>query len=333
MYATRSVRRKKALKNAIKLSEAEFISHVVSNIKSYMDAPAMNDVLNIGNSLKDVEKFRNALVAAAIDHINNLQVRTWGGYGNEIPQVAKVLEKYLNQDQKDIIVDCLIKDADKFYPYSRKRVISVIADFIKPGDNRAFSALIAFLRVMENDALETILSKIENGKENPDVQKILAKSKVLSYTKYNESEVKNNIEVKRALIKDIANTSTIAKKIPFEVSVDVEDIKALPPATRFSFLQFAYGPETRYARMVAKSNYYYNEHQKDTTRLSKARDRAKLSKLKMPVIDKETLKEMLFSVSLQKNEEMSSWYNDYSNYLDLVKGKLKQPEPYKARYY
>lgn len=333
MYTTRSVRRKKALKNAIKLSEEEFISHVMGNIKSYMDAPAMNDVLAIGNSLKNVDKFRNALVGAVIDQISNLQARTYGGYGNEIPQVAKVLEKYLSQEQKNIIIDCLIKDTDKFYPYARKRAAFIVAEFIEAKDNRAFSALIAFLRVIENDTLEILLSKIENGKENPDVQKILSKSKVLSYTKYDEAEVKNDVEVKRSLIKDIANTSSIAKKIPFEVNVDLEDIKSLPPATRFAFLQFAYAPEVKYARMAAKSHYYYSEYQKDTSKLAYYRSRAKLTKLKMPIIDKETVKELLFSVSLHKNEEMSSWYNDYSNYVDLVKGKLKQPEPYKARYY
>ena len=302
-----------------------YLSHLRNNVVKYIKPKNMRNLLSIGNArLAKPELFRAELVKIVIDYIGDLKPATYVRHNTEIAATLKLIEQYLAQEDKNTIIDALIKNGDLFYPYSKKVVIDVIADFVQKDDQRIFSALREFLRIIETDTLEKLLKKVEGGQDNQDIQAILSKTKVLSHLKYDEKEVRADAELRRKLIKEIANTQSIAKRIPFEVEVTLDDIKAIPPAARLSFLQFAYRPEVEMAWWAMRSSYWYGKYSKDIdNNINGVRAKAKLDNLKMPKIDKEEIKDLLFSVSLQKNEEMNKWIEKYFNYLDFVAGKIK----------
>ncbi len=59
---------------------------------------------------------------------------------------------------------------------------------------------------------------------------------------------------------------------------------------------------------------------------SEYRTRAKLDNLIVPNLAKKDLEDLLFSVSLQKNEEMTTFVADYNKYLDVLAGTVKFTE-------
>ena len=330
MYISRSQRARLTLKNMAKTSPHSFVQNVSSEIRKHILGGRIEEILfhcncsNVIHPKSAVNDIKNAV-------INDLLLIKKGvnhSLGNGIIYSLKAVSKYLNQTEKNRIIDSLLENNECFYSYSRKNLADVLIEFTEYKDNRAFSILNIFLRTIETKTLDKILAKIDNGIENPDVKKILTKTKKFSHTKYNQIDVKTKPEVRRALIKEIANTTSIVKKLPFEVEVSLEDIKELPPAARLSFLQKAYKPEIYLAGLMSRSSYYHSRYSSNIKNsMLEQRLAAKMDLLKMPKIEKKDLEDLLFSVALQKNEEMTKFVKEYSIYLEALEGTLK-PKSY-----
>lgn len=336
MYIPRHKRKMYGLKYVLKHTPDKFADEVVKDMWINLNK-GLNEVIEmcatlpikVGAQITAREEAITKIKDASFKEILNLSNgKSRYGLGKGIAHSLKALEPYFNQGEKNLIIDQLIKDKECFYTYSRKGIADVLSDFAEPKSDRVFQVLKEFLRVLETETLDKLLAKIDQGADNPDAQKILSKTKKFSFINYDQSEVYTKPEVKIKLVKDIANTTSIAKKLPYILDVSLEDIKKIPPAARLSFLQFAYSPEMYIVKMMKRSMYWYNKFSAQgrfANSIIEQRSAMKMTNLVVPKLSKKDMEDLLFSVSMAKTAETTKWINDYSDCLDAYDGKLKKP--------
>jgi hypothetical protein len=241
--------------------------------------------------------------------------------------VIQYLERVLTATNKSKLADLLIERNRNFGQNVRLKMLKfLMAGTLMPDkDERWVKVVKAFSRSIKPDVLTALAARIDGGLDNPDVKAILGKSKMFNYLKYTEIDVQDKREVKIQLLRDIAQTQTVLKRIPFNFTIELEHIKELPPVARLNFLMFAFQDEIN----VFCRQYYYwhsyslNELQK---RVSDRKRRKHLDKMKIAPIEPELIKDLLFSVALQKNEEVNKWFEDYTTYYNLATGIKKIEE-------
>jgi hypothetical protein len=330
MYIPARRRKLYGLKHTLKHSPTQFADEVVKNIHININH-GLNATIKMCDTLPNKDASIIKIKDATLLYIKNMtapqQLRY--GQGNGIPFSLKALELYMTQEEKNLMVDKLIEARNCFYNYGKKNVADVLADFVEPKTDRVFQVLREFLRLLETETLNKLLSKIDQGADNPEAQKILSKTKKFSFINYDQNDIKTKPEVRRKLIKEIANTTTIAKRLPFILDVSLDDIKAIPPASRLSFLQFAYSPEIYVAKMMSRSTYWFGKFNKNlTSTIFEQRSFMKMENLVVPKLNKEDIEDLLFSVSMAKTDETTKWIEEYSKYLEAANGTLKPKYSY-----
>lgn len=330
MYIPARRRKLYGLKHTLKHSPTQFADEVVKNIRANVDRGGLNGIIKMCDALPNKDASIIKIKDAALQYVKNIttpqQLRY--GLGKGIPLSMKALEPYFTQEEKNAVIDKLIEGRNCFYNYGKKNVADVLADFVEPKTDRVFQVLREFLRLLETETLNKLLFKIDQGADNPEAQKILSKTKKFSFINYDQNDIKTKPEVRRKLIKEIAHTTTIAKRLPFILDVSLDDIKAIPPASRLSFLQFAYSPETYVAKMMSRSTYWFSKFNKNlTSTVVEQRSEMKMENLVVPKLNKEDVEDLLFSVSMAKTDETTKWIEEYSKYLEATNGTLK-PKSY-----
>lgn len=252
-----------------------------------------------------------------------LETKGYCSWRYYFPTVAKVLmdRNIFSTEGKSRLFDLFLKHHNRFRSAARK----VIVDMIIPGmcvskDLRLIDFMRKYHRLIDPEYFDQLMTFIDGGKDNPNVKAILNKTKVFNYTKYDQKTVESDFNEKVKLLKEVCNTQTVLKRIPFEFEIEPKHIEQLAPITRFEFLRFAFRQElTYYCR-----TYYGSSTVKDIQyRVDSRKRKLKFDKLKVKPIDPEKVKELLFCISLQKNEELNMWFSKYQEYYNIATGKAK----------
>lgn len=295
-----------------------YAAHVISKIGSYMSKKMMRQVfMKVTN-----ENLRSKIATAALEFFKS-KSKTYYNGGRDVPDVLKFLEIQYTDRQKTEIVNHIVASKNYFYTYAKKMNAQVAGEFAINSE-QAVKVFETYHRLLTPETMKLLLGKIENGIENPDVKKIIDETNTLTHLKYNADEVQSNEDTKRELLKKIAYTGTIAKKLDFELDLTLDDIKTLPPVLRFEFMQFAFKSEIDFSMRIFPWSYYHKKYKNNLPgALLGCRKKAKLDNLKMPDITSEQMKEMFFSIALAKNEEVQNWLKKYEKYLEVKQGKVE----------
>lgn len=228
-------------------------------------------------------------------------------------------QAYLTEEAKSELVNIFVTNCKNFNPSAKKIMAGLATTFVKQEDAKALEVLSAFLRNLTAEGVGTLLKKIPNGLENPDVEKILKKTKMLGYLTFNEQDFNNNPKERERMVKAIGKTPTLIKRLPFEMKLTLDDLNNIAPAMRFDFVQFAFKYEHKYIRWGYTGTNLIS-------RVSWWKQKDKSDKLVMPMLTVEQMKELLFSVCLKKNTEFAAWMEFYSKYTVAIAtpDKLRQ---------
>lgn len=242
----------------------------------------------------------------------------WGNaakHSMEYPRLIDLCASYITTEAKSKVLDIILKYQNNFTSNGRKSLSRSAVDFVSDEDSRAIEIFRTFYRILPKKSVDDLMTKIDGGMDHPEIKKVLKRTKRYQLYKYPEEETLNNHERRIELLKDLARTPSLIKKLEYDFHVTVDDIKEIAPAMRFKFLQFAFRKEL-YATKYA-SFYRPDSVKKD---IENYRNR---QKLKMPLMSMEEIKDILFSVSISKNEEVVRWLGQYEKMLDFANGVKK----------
>jgi len=221
---------------------------------------------------------------------------------------------FIDHNAKSKIIDMAIKYNKNFYSYARKSLSKISTDFLTQDDSRSIDVLREFYRIIPTKDFDILMKKVPNGFDNTEAKKILSKTKLFEYLKYDEETINNSFNEKVKLTRAVAKTPTLIKRLPFILHIGKEHIKKISPATRFKFVQFAF----KYEVMTAKRHGSWMHGQRLQYKIDAAKSKVKENKLVVDHIGVEEMKELLFAICLQKNVEFVEWIKNYEKYLTKI---------------
>lgn len=146
-----------------------------------------------------------------------------------------------------------------------------------------------------------------------DISKITgAKSpgaRVFSFKKADAKDHKKRVQ----LIKDISKQENSISYLKHNVNVSKEDIKAMPPMSRFNFLKWYYEDHFVVAKVMHFSSVSSLKSQINSRKKGHGKDKIKLSK----ELSYEEIEGMLFSAVIKKNSETTKFLNNLKKYTKL----------------
>lgn len=273
------------------------------------------------NSIKQRPFFAPMFSAALVDFIGTKiktkEIISYGTVSYENPhnyRYTNLIYKslaHLTADAKLQLVDLFLENHTNFTSLAKKELGALSNLFTNSGDAQIPDVLRTFYRNLKPHDFEALVEKLPDKYDNPTVKDVLSKTKLFEYLKYNSESIKDP-KVKSELVKAIARTPTLTKRIGYRVEVTKENIKAIAPAMRFKFLQFAYKTE------IFFSGYGYLFGETLKSRVAHEKKRRKTDCLVMPAIPPEEIEEILFSVSLQKHADFLKWTKQYRRFYDAL---------------
>lgn len=288
-------------------------------------AEAMIDVVDnaAAPTLKN-EGFKHFISVALIEQLhrvfNNPPTNYWGTLMKLNGFYVDVIEKcspYLLTGTKSAVVDLVLSNYNIFNSNVKNRLIRNCCRLIPSNDVRGVLLFKRFYRSMDKENFNELMKKVPGGVNNPEVEKIVKKSKFFSYLKYDENYDLSDLEKRKALIKDLAKSPTLCKKIPFEVTVTKKDLKELPSVTRLDFIEYLYKYKVHYSKY-----WTYMGRNALMTRIELAeKDR----NVKVDILSMEDMKDVLFSLMIHKNNRVNRWLDGYKEYLERI-GSLSRVE-------
>jgi len=251
-------------------------------------------------------------VRGIIAFVSKIEPRKPGRYtryklGKEIPKAISGCVGFMDANTKTKVLSEILGKQDSFYPYARKLLAQTAAE-LASSDKELIGVLNSFYKVMEKKAFFEVVDKIPGGINNPGVQKVLDKTKKFHVCRYTKAEIKNDNDKRVELLKDIARTPSSAKNLNFMVTFSVKDLKSLASVMRFNFLQWYFKDRFR----CAARNY--NRPDRYQTQLDRYIKNTGLDKIQIETLGENDLNEMLFSVGLKKNDEVTKFVERYKCY-------------------
>lgn len=239
----------------------------------------------------------------------------WWSQSSELPNLIELFSNKLFDKNKKKIVEFFLNNYSKFYSYIRKYWLSFIVPWITE-EKDALEIITKCSKTLLPDQLEILTTKLSDGEENVEVKKVLEKHKVLKYSMMSETEINSNPELRKQFIKDVAKSVSIAKKAKFPVQITLDELKDLPPITRFDFLSKILTYEIYYS----KSNYWRrNKTNQDIYLSIQNRKKAlKYDNIKIPDLSAEEMKELVFAATIRHNESVAKFISGYEEYLKIV---------------
>lgn len=279
-------------------------------------------ISSLPESVNGYQPFNNFISRALINLLEHstseLRTNHWGNkvkHNSDSVYLVLKCQQFLTDDAKDKILNTFLDNNKNFQSYGRKIMSGLAADYVPNGDERAFRVLKNFYRILRKDDFTKLMSKIDGGFDNQLVQKILSKTKIYSLYYFNKDKVLSDHATKIKLLKELARTPSLVKKLDYDLKVSIKDIKEIAPAMRFGFLQFIFQNDMRSIRYTSSYQTQYAQQ--------RIKDNREKMKLKMPNISTEEMKDILFSVCIRKNGEVNRWLTDYKKYLDILAGTFK----------
>lgn len=250
---------------------------------------------------------------------------SWGGYTRahnaDFLLFIDQAKDCLLTKHKEGLLTSFLANWKNFNPVGKKKMAGLAREFVPSQDPRAIDILRIFLRNLKTEDITGLLEKIPQGFNNQEVQKIIKHTKTLEYLTFNEQAFNNDLEERKRMVKAIGKTPSLVKRLPFKVTLTLEDLNNIAPAMRFDFVQYALQYEIRYVKwgytgnnLLARAKYW--------------KERNHTQNLVMPLLTFEQMKELLFSVCLKKHAEFSTWMELYNKYLTALNAQPNQPSYY-----
>lgn len=238
----------------------------------------------------------------------------WGGTMKLNADYVALIEEchpYLLSGTKSAVVDLVLDNHDIFYSNIKNRLIRNCCRLIPANDNRSIVLFQRFYRSLDKKTFKDLVNKVPGGIANPNISDIVKKSKFFGYLKYEKDFDLSDLDSRRALVKDLAKSATLCKKLPFSITITKEDLSHLPSVMRFNFLEYLFKHRIHYSKYWT---YMGDNALKDRIKLAE-RDR----KVDVEHISLEEIKQILFSLMIHKNEKVNRWIDSYLSYLKIMK--------------
>lgn len=225
----------------------------------------------------------------------------------------------VTEEVKDMAVTSILKYYNRgmYFSGPEKRIVyRFMISRVKPGDEKILEVFDKFSRTLSITDLKHIINN-HIPYLKPDLQKeineAIKKMPLYQLMSIDVSSVSTNQKERIKLLKLFSKTPTMIKKIKTKVHFSEEDILALPPVGRFNFIRNYYGYEVR------SMKYYYNRTKDEMTKqVSKSKVRTGLYMLDLPNFDVEKMKELLFTVGIKKNKQLTSFIDGYEKYKNFT---------------
>ena len=189
---------------------------------------------------------------------------------------------------------------------------------IQPQDPLNVQVFSMFWRSLKPEHFTALMNKIPNGRLDQTVQEILSKSNRFNYLTYDQTKVESDPQEAIRLLRDLAQIHTTLKHLPFTFTVKAEYLKELSPVLRFQFLRWAFEYELE---LFCRSYYYTKSSVAELIEsIRQLKERNEHSKLILEPLKPEFVSDLLFSVSIRKNAEVSKWFEAYTKYYNILNG-------------
>jgi len=287
---------------------------VLSNISNWITTgslPKFLKIYNKNNRSDAIDKIISDGVCSFMDGI----IPRRGRYklGKDIPNTIRDCAEFFDQDTKSKILASIINKNDNFYSYARKLLAQTSAE-LASSDQELISVLDTFYKIIEKDAFFEVVSKVQGGLQHPGVKRILGKTKKFNVCTYTKAEVKADKDKRVELLKDIARSPSSSKNLNFIINFTTEDLEALAPVMRFNLLQWYFKDRFK----CAGRNHNRPEKYKKT--IDKIVKSSGLDKVHLPALSENILKNILFSVGMKKNAEVTTFVNQYKAFKRIESG-------------
>lgn len=216
----------------------------------------------------------------------------------------------LSKENRALLIRSCQSIATRFYNNAGKKLISSVSNLIDKSDICLATYFIKYnCSSLNINCLKRLISIVPEGIKNKEIQEIMSRIPKYKAMVYDEAEVNNNLDTKIKLLKEITRTTSSMKNIQFKLKIGKEDLLKLAPVMRFKFLSHALRREIGYAFFVSNSaelkrrlSYYPSSS----------------ANIYVDVISPEDMKELLFSLTIKKNDKVSGWLEKYTKYYELV---------------
>jgi len=259
-----------------------------------------------------------ALVEQLHQVFNSPPTNYWGTLMKLNSFYVDVIEKctpYLLNGTKSAVVDLVLSNYNLFNSSVKNRLIRSCCKLIPSNDARGVLLFKRFYRSMDKKNFNELVKKIPGGIDNPEIKKIVKKSKFFTYLRYDKDYDLSDLGKRKRLIKDLAKSPTLCKKLPFTVSITKKDLEELPSVTRFEFIEYLYKYKMHYTKYWTHMGY-----ESLVGRIALAERERNVS---ADNISMEDMKSILFSLMIHKNVRVNKWLDEYKNYLDRIEALSK----------
>ena len=274
----------------------KYYSEIFGLSSTYItDEKRIKEVIRYTNhSIRDTQEFRDYFGKAIIAFIGGkIKSRTRFGSCHTMKYIHLInfcINCNLLSDSiyKNAMIDIILTFYNNFYLHLKKSLAEIVTKLVELNDEeRIFQILNAFKYSMSVNSFAELMTKISGGMDNPDIKKILSGINKFECIRYTEEEIKSDDNKRRQLIRSIIKRPTMAKDINFAINVAMEDIKSLPPITRFEFFKLAC--DELFQILILPKDISIQE-----------------------------VKNLLFTACLHKNEECSNWLRNHEGKWDDV---------------
>jgi hypothetical protein len=231
--------------------------------------------------------------------------------GVELPKLINKYYDLLLAKDKNKILNFTCTPMNNLYNYGKRDLLRTTIKWIN-AEKMAVKVIKNHHRLLNVDMLENLLSKIKNGMNNESLAEFRDSSELFVARHLQALDITTE-DNKHTLVNSIAKKPAILNYFGhMSLNITLKDLKKLPPARRFDFLQYCFKPVFGWYNVHNKT-WYPRTLTKEY--IKKAGEHRLYKKLSIDKISRSDIKHLLFAVSIRKNEEVSAWYERYDAYL------------------
>lgn len=216
----------------------------------------------------------------------------------------------LTQKGKNETIDIINLYNKELNHHARRRAL-IMAMSMVSDRNRAVEIFKNFYRIFSDRHIEILFRLAPKGFADPDINKVLQKTKLFDHLCFDKQSVESDEEIKNLLIKKIAQTPSLIEKLTFDINITYKNIENLPPVLRFNFIQRLFKCEID----TTRRGWGWTIGDGLQKRIQWKRKSTGYERLVVEQLTNEQIKKLLFPVALKKNKEVSDWMREYNLYL------------------
>ena len=249
---------------------------------------------------------------------NALRRSKYHSMGSNIPRLLKQHGPLLDDSLKREVLKFSMKRMKNFYVYSRKELLKIVVPWVEE-ESDALIILRDHYRQLGSEELDCLLKKVTNGIDHPDLKNMRKSSAVLLKRKLKGLSV-DKPEERKIIINAIAQSPKLYEDLGINTEITLRDLKKLPPVRRFNLIQHIYGVSFGFYSSIQHN--WFGKITPNTLKMA-FKKYGRYTRLPIESIADEDMKNLLFSVSIKKNNEVAKWWERYKQYKKVVKQKTK----------